>query len=128
MSSNRFVVTAAALLLSLSAVTVTAQSLFADVSGKWLFTTETPNGSSNSLATIKQEGDAISGTLEIDQMGTRNLAGSVRGDTVRFSFTLEMNGQQMEILSQGVLKDKDNMSGQMELAGMGAFPFVAKRQ
>ena len=127
MSRIRIAIAAAAVMLSLSAVTATAQRLFADVTGKWTFTTETPNGSSNSIGTLKQDGEALTGTLEIDQMGTANLAGTVKGDTVRFTFTLDMGGQQMQIASTGVLKDKDSMSGQMELAGMGAFPFVGKR-
>ena len=60
-------------------------------------------------------------------MGTRPVTGSVKGDTVRFAFSLDMNGQALEIQSTGVLKDKDSMTGQMELAGMGAFPWTAKR-
>ncbi len=128
MTRTRFAVTAAAVMLSLSAVTATAQRVFADVTGKWAFSTETPNGTSNSLATLTQEGEALTGVLEIDQMGTQKLSGSVKGDTVRFSFTIDMGGQALDIRGEGILKDKDSMAGQMELAGMGAFPFSAKRQ
>ena len=127
MSRTRFAVTAAAVMISLSAITATAQRMFADVSGKWTFTVDAPNGQTNSLATFKQEGDALTGTLEIEQMGTRPLTGSVKGDTIRFAFTIDMGGQIAEIQSTGVLKDKDSLAGQMELAGMGAFPFSAKR-
>lgn len=127
MSKTRFAVTAAAVMISLSAITVSAQRMFADVSGKWAFTVDAPQGQTNSLATFKQEGEALTGTLEIEQMGTRPIAGSVKGDTVRFAFTIDMNGQTLELQSTGVLKDKDSMAGQMELAGMGAFPWSAKR-
>ena len=127
MSRTRFAVTAAVVMISLSAITATAQRMFADVSGKWTFTVDAPNGQTNSLATFKQEGDALTGTLEIEQMGTRPLTGSVKGDTIRFAFTIDMGGQIAEIQSTGVLKDKDSLAGQMELAGMGAFPFSAKR-
>ena len=127
MSKTRFAVTAAFVMISLSAITATAQRMFADVSGKWTFTVDAPNGQTNSLATFKQEGDALTGTLEIEQMGTRPLTGSVKGDTIRFAFTIDMGGQIAEIQSTGVLKDKDSLAGQMELAGMGAFPFSAKR-
>ena len=127
MSRTRLAVTAAAVMISLSAITVSAQRMFADVSGKWTFTVDAPNGQTNSLGTFKQEGEALTGTLEIEQMGTRPVTGSVKGDTVRFAFSLDMNGQALEIQSTGVLKDKDSMTGQMELAGMGAFPWTAKR-
>ncbi len=127
MSRTRFAVTAAVVMISLSAITATAQRMFADVSGKWTFTVDAPNGQTNSLATFKQEGEALTGTLEIEQFGTRQLTGSVKGDTVRFAFTIDMGGQIAEIQSTGVLKDKDSLAGQMELAGMGAFPWSAKR-
>ncbi len=128
MTRIRFAATAAAVLLSISAVTAAAQHAFADVTGKWAFSTETPNGTTNSLATLTQDGEALSGILEIDQMGTQKLAGSVKGDTVRFSFSIDMGGQALDIRGEGMLKDKDSMAGQMELAGMGSFPFSAKRQ
>ncbi len=127
MSKARFAVTAAAVLISLSAVTATAQRMFADVSGKWSVTVDAPNGQTTSQATLKQDGEALTGTLEIEQMGSRNVVGTVKGDTVRFGFSIDMGGQVMEIQSTAVLKDNDNMAGQMELAGMGAFPFSAKR-
>jgi hypothetical protein len=128
MSKSRFTVMAAALLLSVSAAAATAQRMFADVSGKWSFTTETPNGATTSLLTAKQSGDSLSGTLDIEQMGSRPVAGVVKGDTVRFWFSLDMGGQVLEIRGQGLLTDPNNMAGQLELAGMGTFPFTAKKQ
>jgi len=127
MNRTRFSAVAAAVLVSLSAVTVTAQRMFADLNGKWSFDVQAPQGATTSIGNFKQEGEALSGTLEIDQMGTRNIGGTVKGDTVRFSFTIDMGGNTMEIFSTGVMKDKDSMAGQMELPGMGGFPFTAKR-
>ena len=130
MSKSRFAALAAALLLSVTAAAAaaTAQRMFADVSGKWSFTAETPNGATTSLLTAKQSGDSLSGTLDIEQMGSRPVAGVVKGDTVRFWFSVDAGGQMLEIRGQGLLTDANNMAGQLELAGMGTFPFTAKRQ
>ncbi len=128
MSKSRIAALAAAVLLSASAAAATAQRMFADVSGKWSFTAETPNGATTSLLTAQQKGDSLSGTLDIEQMGVRPIAGVVKGDTVRFWFSIDMGGQMLDIRGQGLLTDPDNMAGQLELAGMGTFPFTAKKQ
>lgn len=128
MSKSRIAALAAAVLLSVSAAAATAQRMFADVSGKWSFTAETPNGATTSLLTAQQKGDSLSGTLDIEQMGVRPIAGVVKGDTVRFWFSIDMGGQMLDIRGQGLLTDPDNMAGQLELAGMGTFPFTAKKQ
>ena len=39
-----------------------------------------------------------------------------------------MGGQMLDIRVAGILKDKDNINGQVEAGGMGVFPFSAKRQ
>ncbi len=117
------------MLLSVATVTAAAQRAFADVSGKWLFSVATPDRTQESIMTLKQEGDLLTGIVEIEQMGTRNLAGSVKGDTVRFAFSIDMQGTQLDLRGAGLLSDKDNFTGQLELpSGMGMFPFTAKRQ
>lgn len=127
--SPRRLFAAAVMLFSVATVTAAAQRAFADVSGKWLFSVATPDRTQESIMTLKQEGDLLTGIVEIEQMGTRNLAGSVKGDTVRFAFSIDMQGTQLDLRGAGLLSDKDNFTGQLELPnGMGMFPFSAKRQ
>ena len=47
---------------------------------------------------------------------------------MRFAFSIDMGGQMLDIRVAGILKDKDNINGQVEAGGMGVFPFSAKRQ
>jgi hypothetical protein len=56
------------------------------------------------------------------------VAGVVKGDTLRFAFQLDMGGQQLVINGVGAIKDKDNMNGALDVAGMGVMPFTAVRQ
>ena len=123
--TRRFFV--AAVLLSVVAVTATAQRIFADVSGKWTMSVNTPNGLMESTATFKQAGDTLSGTLESD-IGKTNVTGTVKGDTVRFAFAIDMQGQQLSLTASAMLKDKESMDGTVSAAGMGDFPMTMKKQ
>ena len=118
-----------AVMLSLASVTVAAQRTLADVSGKWLMSISMQGNTSQSTVNFKQTGDSLSGTIEMEQIGTRNLVGTVKGDTVRFAFSVDMQGNVLELYGAGLLKDKDSIDGQLDLPqGMGSIPFAAKRQ
>jgi hypothetical protein len=39
-----------------------------------------------------------------------------------------MGGQQLVINGVGAIKDKDNMNGALDVAGLGVMPFTAVRQ
>lgn len=119
------------LAVAVAAATATAyaQHAFADVSGKWRVQLSMGDRATESLLTLKQSGDTLSGTLESEQVGTRPLEGMVKGDTVRFNFSVDMQGNVLAIAVGGLLKDKDNMAGEFALPnGMGTFPFTAKRE
>lgn len=123
--SRLFVATA---LFSVVAATATAQRWFADVSGKWAMTVAGPDGANESAVVLKQEAEALTGTIESQMLGLAKLAGSVKGDTVRFAFTVDIQGMQFELRAGGVVKDKDNITGALEAPnGMGSFPFTMKR-
>lgn len=119
------------LLASFSLVAVTASvataAVLADLTGKWTFTAVTPQGAQASSLTLTQKADSISGTLE-SPLGSAPIAGVVKGDSVKFAFQLDMGGQALVINGAGVMKDKDNMEGMIDVAGMGAMPFTAARQ
>ena len=118
----------AALLLSMAAATAVAQRVFADVSGKWDMTVAGPQGANESAVVFKQEADSLSGTIESQMMGSARLSGSVKGDTVRFAFTVDVQGTQYELKASGAVKDKDNIAGSLEAPnGVANFPFTMKR-
>lgn len=119
---------AAALLFTVGTVTAAAQHLFADVSGKWAMTVAGPDGASESAVVLKQEAEALSGSLASEMFGESKLAGTVKGDTVRFAYVIDVQGMQFELRAGGVMKDKDNIVGQLEAPnGMGSFPFTMQR-
>ncbi len=126
---QRLAVVAAALSISIASATAAAQRIAADLTGKWAITVSLPDRSSQSTIDWKQTGDSLSGTVEVEGMGNRTIVGSTKGDTVRFAFSIDMQGQALAISGTGIVRDKDTMDGQLELGGgMGSFPFAGKRQ
>lgn len=126
-TTSRRLFASVAILLSVTSIAA-AQRMFADVTGKWAVTSNSPNGPLESTAVFKQEDTALSGTIDVPQMGGAKLSGTVKGDTVQYKFTLDAAGNLLDINVTGVLKDKDNMSGTIYLPGdLGNYPFTAKR-
>ena len=125
MNKIRIAVVSAALALSVTAAA--AQHFLADFSGKWNVAIDAQGQTMQSLMTVTQKGDSVSGTTE-SQIGTANFDGVVKGDSIFFGFALDMGGQQIKIRGTGVMSDKDKMTGTMEAEGLGAFPFAAARQ
>ncbi len=127
MTKTRSLLTAAALLCSLTAFSSAANRFLADLSGTWNVSVQTPDQAVSSVLTVAQKGDSLSGTLS-SEIGQAPVRGQVKGDTVTFVFSLDMGGQALDISAAGLMTDKDNFAGQMEVSGMGTMPFSAKRQ
>jgi hypothetical protein len=127
MSMLRRAVASLVLLSAAASAAVAAPRLLADLTGKWAVTVATPDGTQPSVMTLTQKADSITGTLE-SQLGSAPVAGVVKGDSVKFAFQLDMGGQQLVINGAGAMKDKDNMNGVLDVAGLGVMPFTAIRQ
>ncbi|MES2524710.1 MAG: hypothetical protein V4617_18585 [Gemmatimonadota bacterium] len=126
--SSRGLAVAASLLLAVTTTAVAAQRMFADVTGKWEISLSMNGSATSSTLDVTQKGDSLSGTITSEQIGSRNIIGTVKGDTVRFGFSIDMQGNVLEISAGALVKDKDSMEGELALpGGQGAFPFTAKR-
>lgn len=105
-----------------------APRVLADLTGKWIISVSLPDRVSQSLIDWKQDADTVSGHVEIEGMGNSSIYGIVRGDTVDFEFSIEIQGQALDIGGSGILRGKDSLDGSLYLPNnMGSFPFVAKR-
>ena len=125
---RRFAISGA-LLLAATTTAAAAQRLLADVTGKWKVSLNMNGTPSESQITFKQSGDSLSGVIVTEQTGSRPLEGSVSGDTVRFRFSVDIQGTSMEIRAGGLLRDKDSIEGAFVLPNdMGSFNFMAKRE
>jgi hypothetical protein len=114
----------AMVVLSLAAF---AQSGKADLTGKWLFTVDTSAGSGTPTITLKQAGEKLTGHYS-GQLGESDLTGSVKGQDVVFTFTVDAQGFALNCTYTGTVESNDSLKGKVDLSGLGSGTFVAKRQ
>lgn len=115
------------LMLSLAAVLsasmfVSAQS---PVAGTWSLSFNTPNGTRESEAVFKVDGETLTGTLTSD-MGEMAIKGKTKGNT--FSVTLDVQTQN-GALSVGITGEVtgDTLKGTLDY-GQGTGEFTGKRK
>jgi len=88
-----------------------------------------PRGPVASTLHLNQTAAVLLGDIQIDQVGSSKLTGTVRGDTVRFTFLLTMQGIPGEVRVMGMLQGRDSMVGTIVLPEpMGSYPFTATRK
>ena len=104
-----------------------AQSGKADLTGKWLFTVETSAGSGTPTITLKQDGEKLTGHYS-GQLGESDLTGSVKGQDVVFTFTVDAQGFALRCTYTGTVESNDSLKGKVDLVGLAGGTFSAKRQ
>jgi hypothetical protein len=114
-------------LMILSTLVAGAQAAKVDVSGAWTFTVESGAGTSMPSVTLKQEGEKITGHYSSQLVGEAELVGVVKGQSIEFVVTAEVQGFKINLKYTGTLDGKDSMKGNMSSeAGDGTFS--AKRK
>ena len=116
---------AATLVLALATVRGAAQAK-TDVTGKWAFNVETSAGAGAPTFTFKQDGEKLSGHY-VGTFGEADLAGTVKGNDITFSFTVDAQGTSLKETYTGKV-DKDTMKGTLSIEGLGEGTFSAKKQ
>ena len=110
--------TALALALGTSAL---AQSL----SGAWDLSINGPEGAITATATLKQDGEKVTGSIESPQ-GTADLSGTLKGKVLNMSFTIPGPNGNLDIKVNGEV-DGASMKGIIDF-GMGMADFTAKKK
>jgi hypothetical protein len=106
----------AAAVVALALVAVPAlQAQKVDVTGDWTFNVETGMGSGTPAITFKQDGETITGTYN-GQLGNTNFKGTVKGTAIEFSFTVDAQGQSIDVVYKGTV-DGTSMKGDVSMAG-----------
>jgi len=77
-------------------VSISAVAADANVAGTWAMSTETAQGPRESTLTLVQQGAALTGTIK-GARGENPVTGSVAGNVVKFSYTLNMQGTEIKI-------------------------------
>src|SRR6187200_1056530 len=112
--------TAVALAFALSSAAL-AQS----VAGAWDLTINGPEGPISATATLKQDGENVTGSIETPQ-GTAEMKGTFKGKALNMSFSIAGPNGNLDIKVTGEV-DGASMKGIIDF-GMGMADFTAKKK
>ena len=98
----------------------------ANVSGEWNLTVETANGTYTPSVVFKQDGETLAGTYK-SQFGETSLKGTIKGNEIKFSFTISPQGQDLVIEYSGTV-DGDTMKGKAKFGEAGEGTFTGKKK
>jgi hypothetical protein len=98
-----------------------------DVSGTWALTVETTLGTGTPSVTFKQDGEKLTGTYSSQIFGEQQVAGTVKGNAINFSFTGAVEGTSITVSYSGTV-EKDTMKGTVTLGDLGEGTFTGKKK
>jgi hypothetical protein len=99
-----------------------------DVTGAWAFEVQTQAGAGAPQVTFKQDGENLTGHYSSALLGEADLKGTVKGQAIEFSLTLNVQGNSLEVTYSGTIEDNRTMKGKVSFAGMGEGTFTGKRK
>jgi hypothetical protein len=97
-----------------------------NVTGEWAFTVETDQGGGTPVITFKQDGEKLTGKYA-GQLGNADLTGTVKGNAIHFTFTIDVQGQQAPVTYDGTV-EKNTMKGKLDIGGMVNGTFTATKK
>jgi hypothetical protein len=97
-----------------------------NITGEWAFTVETDQGGGTPTISFKQDGEKLTGKYA-GQLGAADLTGTIKGNDVKFTFTLDVQGQQAPVSYEGTV-EKNTMKGKMDIGGMVSGTFTATKK
>jgi xanthosine utilization system XapX-like protein len=97
-----------------------------NVTGEWAFTVTTDQGGGNPVITLKQDGEKLTGKYA-GQLGNADLTGTLKGNAIHFTFTLDVQGQQAPVTYDGTV-EKNTMKGKLDIGGMVNGTFTATKK
>jgi hypothetical protein len=103
-----------------------AVGIQSDVNGDWDLSVSTAQGDFTPSLTIRQEGERISGVYR-GRMGETALAGSLKGNEIRFSVNLKFRDQDFGIQYAGTVEG-NSMKGTVQFSQGASGTWSARRK
>ena len=95
------------------------------VAGAWDLAIQGPEGPITATATLKQDGENVTGSIETPQ-GTAEMKGTYKGTALNMAFTIQGPNGALDIKVNGEV-DGASMKGIIDF-GMGMADFTAKKK
>lgn len=97
-----------------------------NVTGEWAFDVQTDQGGGTPTITFNQDGEKLTGKY-VGQLGNADLTGTLKGNAIHFTFTLDVQGQQAPVTYEGTV-EKNAMKGKLDIGGMVNGTFTATKK
>ena len=107
------------------AVPTAARAQAVDLSGAWVLTVESPNGTGRRDVTFVQDGDSLSGEISSSR-AAGPLVGTMDGSDVTFVATVQMDSGGFDITYRGTVAG-DEMEGTVDFGSYGNGTFTGRR-
>jgi hypothetical protein len=115
------------LFISVLSIGSPAGAYFADLTGTWKLTLETPQGTANPTLTLKQEGEVLTGTYK-GRLGEAPVKGTVKGNAFKFSLKINAQGNELQIDYDGTLEADGTIKGKAKFGDFGEGTFTGKKE
>lgn len=124
----RAVLVALVAAMALGSVIARAQAKL-DITGKWVFSVTTDaGGTTTPTVTFKQDGENLTGHYSSETLGEADFTGTLKGQTIAFSFNVDMQGQSLGVKYDGTVESATTMKGTIDLSGLATGTFSGKKQ
>jgi type 1 glutamine amidotransferase len=97
-----------------------------NISGKWNFRVETPNGSGTPAFTFIHAGQNLLGNYQ-GLFGEADVDGSVRGPDIKFSFVASRDGESTTVTYTGKIESANSMKGTAKFGDLGEATWTATK-
>lgn len=98
-----------------------------DVAGEWDVTLNSPQGQSQSVLTLKQDGGKLTGSIKSPRGEAGLDSVTVKGSEIQFSLKRNVQGNEMVFAYTGKI-EKDSMKGAVDFGGMATGDWSAVRK
>jgi hypothetical protein len=112
---------------ALVAVPEAAAAQDVDLTGEWVFTVESPNGSGTRDVTLVQEESELTGTISSSR-ASGPITGTVEGDQVRFVAVVTMDTGDFEIIYEATIVGDRLVDGTVDFGDYGFGTFTGHRK
>ncbi len=98
-----------------------------DLSGMWTLTVQSDQGDQPLPVTIVQDGESLTATGEVPELGAIEMTGTIDGAEVMFEWNLYIEGMELAITFTGTIAEDGTISGTADFGGFGEGGWTAKR-
>ena len=99
-----------------------------DVTGQWVLSVDTAAGTGTPTVTFKQDGEKLTGHYSSQTLGEADFTGSVKGQAITFSFSVDAQGTALDVVYSGTIESANAMKGKVVLGVLGDGTWTGKRQ